>query len=175
MDVQTVYSGIATEAETDDLVQLINSAYRGDSSRKGWTTEADILEGIRIDAAGVREIVADPGADLHTFYAEGMGLIACVYLKEEENNLYLGMLSVRPSLQAGGIGKYILNYAEKKAKGLGKISVRMTVIHVRTELIAWYNRHGYVPTGETEPWIDGKHIGDRKADFHFIVLKKDLL
>jgi len=175
MDVQTVYAGIATEAETDDLVQLINSAYRGDSSRIGWTTEADILDGIRIDAAGVRAIIADPGADLHTFYAEGMGLIACVYLKEEEKNLYLGMLSVRPTLQAGGIGKYILNYAEIRAKGLGKNSVRMTVIHIRTELIAWYNRHGYVPTGETEPWIDGEHFGDRKADFHFIVLKKDLL
>jgi GNAT superfamily N-acetyltransferase len=98
-----------------------------------------------------------------------------VYLKEEEENLYLGMLSVRPTLQAGGIGKYILHYSEERAKAIGKKFVRMTVINVRSELIAWYNRHGYLPTGETEPWIDGEHIGDRKADFHFMVLKKEIL
>ena len=174
IDLQKIKTGIATAADIDDLVKLINSAYRGESSKAGWTTEADILGGIRIDAAGVKEIIDEEEADLHVFYYPGEGLIACVYLKEEDENLYLGMLSVRPTLQAGGMGKYILHYAEERARSIGKQYVRMTVINVRTELIAWYNRHGYLTTGETEPWVDGEHIGDRKADFYFIVLKKKI-
>jgi GNAT superfamily N-acetyltransferase len=173
IDLQKIQTGIAGVGDIEELVKLINSAYRGESSKAGWTTEANILDGIRIDAAGVQEIIDESGADLHIFRYPGEGLIACVYLKEENENLYLGMLSVRPTLQAGGIGKYILNYAEERARKIGKKFVRMTVINVRSELIAWYNRHGYVPTGETEPWVDGEHIGDRKADFHFMVLIKE--
>ncbi|HSK13347.1 MAG TPA: GNAT family N-acetyltransferase [Phnomibacter sp.] len=172
--MQQIRSAIATEVAVPELVALINSAYRGDSSRRGWTTEADILEGTRIDEAGIREIIDDPKADLHTFLLADEGLVACVYLKEETDALYLGMLTVRPTLQAGGLGKYILNYAEELAKQKGKPKVRMTVINKRLELIAWYNRHGYLPTGETEPWVDGVHIGERKADIYFVVLEKQL-
>jgi ribosomal protein S18 acetylase RimI-like enzyme len=173
-DLNNISPSIATEQDIPDLVALINSAYRGDSSRKGWTTEADILGGTRIDAAGIREIIEDPKADLHVFSYPGEGIISCVYLKEEPDHLYLGMLSVRPTLQAGGLGKFMLQYAEKLAVQKGKTSIKMTVIHLRTELIAWYNRHGYQVTGEKEPWIDGVHIGERKADIEFLVLSKKL-
>jgi predicted N-acetyltransferase YhbS len=174
LNFQDIKISIATAADTPALIQLVNSAYRGESSRKGWTTEADILEGIRIDEASVQEILDDPKADLHTFSLPGEGLIACVYLKEAEDHLYLGMLTVRPTLQAGGMGKFILQFAEKFAAQKGKPAVHMTVINKRTELIAWYNRHGYLPTGETEPWIDDIHIGHRKAELHFIVLEKEI-
>jgi GNAT superfamily N-acetyltransferase len=173
-NLELISSSVATENDIPALVALINSAYRGESSRKGWTTEADILEGIRIDADGVREILEAPDADLHTFFYPGEGLVSCVYLKEQPDNLYLGMLTVRPDLQAGGLGKLMLQYAEYLAFEKRKSAIRMTVINVRTELIAWYNRHGYLPTGETEPWIDGEHIGDRKKDIEFLVLSKNL-
>jgi ribosomal protein S18 acetylase RimI-like enzyme len=165
---------IATEADVTQLVSLINNAYRGDSSRKGWTTEADILGGLRIDAAGVREILQDPSADLHLFQNESGELQACVYLAEKQDHLYLGMLSVNPDSQGSGIGKRILEYADEVAKQKGLKKIRMTVIHLRKELIGWYMRHGYELTGETEPWIDGVHIGERKTDFHFLVLQKNL-
>lgn len=171
---ELISSSIAGPADIPALVTLINSAYRGDSSRKGWTTEADILGGTRIDEAGIREIIDDPNANLHLFSYPGEGLISCVYLKEAADHLYLGMLSVRPTLQAGGLGKFMLKYAEDLAVQKKKGSVRMTVINIRTELIAWYNRHGYLPTGETEPWIDGVHIGERKASFEFLVLSKKM-
>ena len=174
IDQTKISSCIATEKDIPVLVALINSAYRGESSRKGWTTEADILEGIRIDADGVLEIMEDPKADLHVFSYPGEGLVSCVYLKEQPDNLYLGMLTVRPNLQAGGMGKYMLQYAENLAVKKGKAAIRMTVINIRTELIAWYNRHGYLLTGETEPWIDGEHIGDRKAEIEFLVLAKTI-
>lgn len=170
-----ITSSIAGEADIAALAELVNSAYRGDSSRKGWTTEADILGGTRIDETGIREIIADANADLHLFWYPGEGLVSCVYLKEGADHLYLGMLTVRPTLQAGGLGKYMLKYAENLAAQKGKQAIRMTVINIRTELIAWYNRHGYLPTGETEPWIDGVHIGERKANIEFIVLAKQLV
>jgi GNAT superfamily N-acetyltransferase len=174
MDFQNIVTAIATPADIPELVAHINSGYRGESSKEGWTTEADILGGTRIDAAGIQEIIDEPNADLHIFRLPLEGLIACVYLKEAEDYIYLGMLTVRPTLQAGGMGKYILKYAETVAKEKGKNRIRMTVINIRSELIAWYNRHGYLPTGETEPWIDDIHIGERKAEIHFLVLSKQL-
>jgi GNAT superfamily N-acetyltransferase len=173
IDTNLIKTAIARESDITNLVALINSAYRGESSKKGWTTEADILEGIRINEAGIQEIIDDPNADLHIFTLPEEGLIATVYLKESIDHLYLGMLTVNPTLQAGGMGKFILKYAENLATSLGKPTIRMTVINKRSELIAWYNRHGYLPTGETEPWIDDVHIGERKADLHFLVLSKN--
>jgi GNAT superfamily N-acetyltransferase len=172
IDTSKIITAVAGESDVAELVQLINSAYRGDSSKAGWTTEADILDGTRIDEAGVLEIMHSPKEDLHIFRLEGEGLIACVYLKKGAGHLYLGMLTVRPTLQAGGMGKFILHYAENLAEREGLPKVRMTVINKRLELIAWYNRHGYLPTGETEAWVDGQHIGHRKTDLHFIVLEK---
>jgi N-acetylglutamate synthase-like GNAT family acetyltransferase len=174
IDTSKIIASIASENDIPELVALINSAYRGDSSKAGWTTEADILDGTRIDETGVLEIIHSPNEDLHIFRLEGEGLIACVYLKKASGHLYLGMLTVRPTLQAGGMGKYILNYAENLAVKGELSKVRMTVINKRLELIAWYNRHGYKPTGETEPWVDGHHIGNRKTDLHFMVLEKPI-
>jgi len=165
---------LATMEDVPALVALVNSAYRGDSSRRGWTTEADILGGIRIDATGIEEILSDPHAAIHTFCIGAENLVACVYLKKEPDHLYLGMLSVRPTLQALSMGKHILKHAENEALQNGLQRIRMTVIDCRTELIAWYNRHGYLPTGETEPWIDDIHVGLRQRDFQFIVLVKRL-
>jgi ribosomal protein S18 acetylase RimI-like enzyme len=173
-DLSSINASLATESDIPDLVALVNSAYRGDSSRAGWTTEADILDGIRIDADGIEEILADPHAAIHTFWKDHIELVACVYLKEEPDHLYLGMLSVRPTLQTLGLGKHILQYAENIARQKELQRIHMTVIDCRTELIAWYNRHGYQPTGETEPWIDDVHVGLRKRDFQFIVLEKRL-
>lgn len=172
IDTSKITAAIASEKDVPELVALINSAYRGETSKAGWTTEADILGGTRIDESGIETIINTPNEDLHIFRMENEGLIACVFLKNANNHLYLGMLTVRPTLQAGGMGKFILTYAEKMAGKLAVPKIRMTVINIRTELIAWYNRHGYLPTGETEPWIDGEHIGDRKKDIHFIILEK---
>jgi len=174
IDTSKIKASVATENDVKELVTLINSAYRGESSKSGWTTEAEILDGTRIDEAGVLEIINNSHEDLHVFRLEDEGLIACVYLKIAVGHLYLGMLTVRPTLQAGGLGKFILSYAENMARREGLPRIRMTVIHVRSELIAWYNRHGYLPTGESEPWVDGEHIGIRKADLHFIVLEKHI-
>ena len=101
-------------------------------------------------------------------------LEGCVYLELQEKEMYLGMLTVSPSLQAKGIGKKILSASEAYAKKHGVPTIRMTVISVRTELIDWYLRHGYHHTGERLPFPDDNKFGIPKKPLEFIILKKTL-
>jgi ribosomal protein S18 acetylase RimI-like enzyme len=168
----------ATAADADALVALVNSAYRGDSSRVGWTTEADLLGGQRTDADGIRELVASDERRLLLHRAVGGAPVACVLLERTAGGgCYLGMLTVRPDLQAAGFGRRLLAAAEKYAAAeLGASYVEMTVIGVRTELIAWYERRGYASTGERRPFPYGdERFGlPRRPDLEFEVLRKSL-
>lgn len=165
---------LATPNDLRFLDALVNSAYRGNSSRKGWTTEADLLDGIRTDIDSLQKLIADPAAVLLNHIDQTGRIQGCVYLKKKENRLYLGMLTVSPSLQAKGIGKQLLAAAELYAAKQGCTSIVMTVISVRNELIAWYRRHGYEPTGKTEPFPTDPKFGVPKQPLHFIELEKQL-
>ncbi|WP_407704833.1 GNAT family N-acetyltransferase [Tellurirhabdus rosea] len=153
---------------------LVNSAYRGDSSRKGWTTEADLLGGIRTTEEGMRAMLQKPTATI-LCYLQADDLIGCVYLEKKEEDLYLGMLTVDPERQAGGIGKQLLSAAEEHARAQGCRAIQMTVISVRHELIAYYERRGFRATGETEPFpMNDPRFGLPKQNLEFIVLKKNV-
>lgn len=149
----------AVEADVPVLVQLIESAYRGDSSRSGWTTEADILEGQRTDAESVREVVTAPGSTLLMVERDGE-VIACCQLEHRGDAAYFGMFAVRPGLQGAGLGRQIIAEAERVARERwGVREMQMTVISVRHELIAWYVRRGYRRTGKLIPFP----YGDERA------------
>jgi ribosomal protein S18 acetylase RimI-like enzyme len=164
----------ATKADAVELDVLVNSAYRGDSSRQGWTTEADLLEGTRTDAAAIAELIQIPGTTLLKYVEDGQ-ILGCVELREEKHKLYLGMLTVRPYLQGKGIGKKLLEAAEDEAQKKDITSIFMTVISVRQELIDWYVRHGYVATGERKPFaFSDPRFGQPKQKLEFIVLEKKL-
>lgn len=156
------------------LVTLINSAYRGETSKKGWTTEAHLLEGKRTDEEEMTEILQDSKNTILKF-TENDKIIGSVLLVEKGHQLYLGMLTVSPELQNSGIGKKLLAEAEIHAKSLGLSSIIMTVISVREELIAWYKRHGYVDTGEREAFPEsGIHVIVSEEPLEFIFLEKQL-
>ncbi len=161
-----------THADLPDLVKLVNSAYRGDSSRAGWTTEADILTGIRTDIATLQQEFELPGVHMLKAVNEAGAIVACVYLQQTDQKLYLGMLTVSPELQNKGVGKQLLQRAEQVAKERNCSHISMTVISVRKELIAWYERHGYQATGERKPFVVGEHIGNPLQPLEFIVLEK---
>lgn len=164
----------ATLADATAIHQLVNSAYRGEGSKQGWTTEADLLDGTRIDEAAVRELIQRPGTTVLTYREDGR-IIGCVELREEGNSLYLGMLSVNPTTQGKGIGKKLMAAAEDHAQTLGLTSVFMTVISVRQELIDWYVRHGYERTGERKPFVvPDERWGIPKQKLEFVVLRKGL-
>ncbi|MEO8414200.1 MAG: GNAT family N-acetyltransferase [Ginsengibacter sp.] len=134
-----------SEATLDDistLDKLINSAYRGEFSKKGWTSEADLLDGIRTDRASIEELIDTPGAVFLKCSNDENILQGCVFLEKNNDKMYVGMLTVSPTEQAKGIGKQLLAGAEKYATEQQCTTIEMTVISVRTELIAWYTKHG---------------------------------
>jgi ribosomal protein S18 acetylase RimI-like enzyme len=154
------------------LVSLVNSAYRGEASKKGWTTEADLLDGIRTDEASLYIIMNKPSAVILKYLNENNEITGCVYLEANNDELYLGMLSVAPQSQAQGIGKQLMKASEEYAQQHGLKAVVMTVISVRTELIKWYERHGYKQTGHLKPFPDDNKAGVPKKPLQFVVLKK---
>lgn len=162
----------ATLADIPALNILINSAYRGETSKKGWTTEANLLEGKRTNEEELTQTIQNPKNTILK-YTENNTVIGSVLLVEKGQQLYLGMLTVSPELQNSGIGKKMLAEAENHAKALGLSSIIMTVISVREELIAWYKRHGYVDTGEREAFPESEiHVTISENPLEFIYLEK---
>ncbi|MEV5581481.1 GNAT family N-acetyltransferase [Streptomyces parvus] len=166
----------ATEADVPALVVLIESAYRGDSSRAGWTTEADILQGQRTDEQGVRDVIDAPASRLLAV-ERGGELTACCQLEHRGHAAYFGMFAVRPGLQGGGLGKLVIAEAERTAKeSWGVDEMHMTVISVRDDLIAWYERRGYRRTGSLTPFPYGdERFGiPQRDDLAFELLVKNI-
>jgi N-acetylglutamate synthase-like GNAT family acetyltransferase len=180
MDMQAgfVFSDSNTRfAQLSDIAEiekLVNSAYRGDSSRQGWTTEADLLDGIRTHREQLTQQITAEDSVMLVITLEGGKIIACVYLQNKAPLLYLGMLTVQPDLQDAGIGKRLLAASEAYAQWLGRTGIQMTVISVRTELIDWYQKRGYQLTGEKMPFPTHLALGIPKQSIEFVVLEKSL-
>lgn len=165
----------ADENHVEDLVELVNSAYRGDSSKKGWTTEADLLDGQRVDADGIlADIEKEDSVILIAEDDETEKLLGCVHLEKQGDKCYLGMLTVDPTLQKKGIGKMLISESEAFAQFWDCTHLYITVISVRNELIAWYEKHGFRKTGETKPFPYGdERFGIPKVEnLQFAVLEK---
>jgi len=143
----------ARPADAPAITDLVNSGYRGESSRRGWTTEADLLGGQRTDADAVLEMIQAAGSRIELACADGGSLAGCVHLRKESAGVcYLGMLTVDCARQARGIGKRLLSHGEELARGWGCARLRMTVISGRAELLGFYERRGYARTGAAEPF-----------------------
>lgn len=162
----------ATTSDVPLLVSLINSAYRGDASRKGWTHEADLFVGnLRTDNSTLTQIISNPGSVILKFTEDGC-ISGCVFLEKKDRGLYLGLLSVAPELQANGIGKKLLKAAKLHAVEEDCRLIFLTVISVRRELISWYERHGYYLTGETSPFPKDDRFGVPTRSLEFATMEK---
>ena len=171
----------ATHADTDAVVALVESAYRGDASRAGWTTEADFLDGRRTGADDITACI-DRERSLILLGERDGELLACAHLALEHaddggDGGYFGMFSVTPARQGGGVGKAMLAEAERIARDDWQLTrMRMTVIDIRDELIAFYQRRGYHRTGVLKPFPYGdERFGiPKRDDLRFEVLEKGL-
>ncbi|MFN7118991.1 MAG: GNAT family N-acetyltransferase [Saprospiraceae bacterium] len=166
----------ASPADVPALVHLINSAYRGEGSKQGWTTEADLIGGLRTDESHLTEIITASDTIFLKYIDEADAIIGCVRLQKQGEKLYLGMLTVAPALQAKGIGKQLLQAADAYAKQENCRAIFMTVFSARPELIAWYERQGYHQTGEVVPFKPNTKFEVLMTDhLEFLVLEKNIV
>lgn len=169
---------VATPDDAVPLQPFVKSAYRGESSRQGWTTEADLLEGDRIDVPGLKAKITAPDAAILLAADDAGALVACCEVaKSSADVAYFGMFAVDPLRQGGGLGRKVLAYAEDYCRRTwGVERMEMSVIWTREELISWYVRRGYKKTGGTAPFPygvveNGKPLRD---DLYFEIMVKDL-
>ena len=170
---------LAADGELREIVDLINLAYRGMGDSAGWTVETSYIEGQRITLADLREDLAEhPNAVLLRWRDERDGtLLGSVWLEpEDDGSWYLGLLSVSPDRQDRQLGRQLLAAAEEFAREGGARRIRMSVVHLRETLIAWYKRRGYTLTGETKafPYGEGRAGRPLRDDLYFVVLEKTL-
>jgi ribosomal protein S18 acetylase RimI-like enzyme len=172
----TLHFRRATASDIAAIVPLVHASYRGDASRAGWTTEADFLDGQRTDPEEVRAAIERANSCVLLAERDG-ALVACAQVALEDGAGYFGMFSVPPALQGGGIGKDVIAEAERIVRDeWGARVMRMTVIDIRAELIAYYERRGYVRTGiyKPFPYGDDRFGVPRRPDLRFEVLEKQL-
>jgi ribosomal protein S18 acetylase RimI-like enzyme len=162
----------ASVADVPQLIALVNKAYRGEASTRGWTSEAHLLTGSRIDTETLNEYIADNEAALLKYTNSVGDILGCVYLKAIDEAMYLGMLSVDPEMQNGGIGKRLLKQGEVYAKDKGYAKMEISVLDSRAELIAWYERHGYKQTGKVRPFPTETKFGIPKQPLQLLIMEK---
>ena len=164
----------ATLADVTELYKLINNAYRGEESKKGWTTEAYLIEGSRIEEYMLVDYLNNDAVTLLKYTSEDSRIIGSVYLEIKGDELYLGMFSVLPTLQNTGVGRALIEEAEVIAKQLQLRTISMTVISSRKELISWYQRRGYTFTCEIQPFHHDGRFGSPKEIIELINLEKQV-
>jgi ribosomal protein S18 acetylase RimI-like enzyme len=168
----------ATESDYPSIVDLANLAFRGIGPEAGWNSEADYIEGQRLTESLLKaDLAAKPDSLLLTYRDDPNGeLLGTVWLEPKDGVWYLGLLTIRPDLQDRQMGRALLTAAEGFAKQRGACRIRMSVVNVRTTLIAWYERRGYLLTGETHPFPYGDQRFGRplRDDLHFVMLEKDI-
>lgn len=166
---------IANLQDVTPISRVLNSAYRGEASKQGWTTEAHLIAGeTRANESMLTEILLMPGSLMLVLENEQEEIIGTMNLQHHGDKLYLGMLSILPGLQGKGGGKKLLKAAEEYARYQQMKSIYMTVITDRTELIDWYKRHGYIDTGERKPFQEDPMTGTHLRKLEFMVAEKIL-
>lgn len=166
---------IAGLEDVPRILAIVNKAYRGEESKKGWTTEAFLIEGDkRTDEKDIAELITNQNSWILKYTLDDK-LVASVNLQKQGSALYLGMFSVEPEMQGLGLGKKILAAADEFAKEKDCIKITMSVISLRSELIAWYKKNGYVDTGQEKPFPTDNKFGKPVIPLKFIILEKSVV
>lgn len=172
MNNESLYISIVTPQDLPAVTQVVNSAYHGEPGSKSWTSESHLVTGERTTESILLDLIQQPAVTMFKCSDEAGKVLGSVLLEKKEGTLYLGMLSVSPQAQASGIGKKLLQFGEDYAREHQYPSITITVIDLRHELIDWYKRKGFVPTGKLEPFSNKS--SSALASFSFMELRKEL-
>lgn len=179
----------ATPADLDALIDLIERAYRGPETAGRWDSESHLLRGPRTSVDEVSGYLADPDSRFVLAVdddGESERIIGCALIQKRGcgacapgystgDAAYFGMFAIDPGVRASGLGKAVLAEAERCARELWTApAMMMTVISVREQLIAWYQRRGYVLTGGRTPFPFDATTGETSRDFDLVELRKAL-
>lgn len=169
---QTLSISVVTEADIPAVTQVVNSAYQGEPGSKSWTSEGHIVAGQRTTPAILADLIQQPSVTILKCSDAQGEILGSVLLEKKEGVLYLGMLSVSPQAQAAGIGGLLLQHADIFARENQFDAITISVIEVRHELIEWYRRKGYHPTGKMIPFYN--KTSSAKGTFAFMEMRKEL-
>lgn len=170
-----VHLRAATAADAARVAALVHAAYRGEESRQGWTTESHLVGGQRVDATMVGELVAADDGVVLLLEDDGV-LVGCCHVERRASSAYVGMFAVHPTLQGRGVGRRLLAAAEGQARGWDRATIELTVLDHRPELLAWYERCGFVLTGVRHPFPygDERYGRPHRADLTLLAMAKQL-
>jgi uncharacterized protein (TIGR00290 family) len=166
----------ATVADVPALVPLVRSAYRGPEARRGWTSDVGLVEGDRIDEEEMRGLILAPAGAVLVVDEDGE-IVACCFVEGRRHGCaHLGTFAVRPSRQAGGIGRRLLAEAERYlVRRFGARTLEIDVIELLAPLIAWYERQGFERTGEVRPFpVRPGHAEPVVEDLKMITMRATL-
>lgn len=148
MEQQAISFREALLIDSARISALINVGYRGETSRKGWTTEAELLDGLRTNEQEIYQLIQAEHSKI-IVCVQNDELIGSIHLLHNDDSAHIGMFVVKPNLQNLNIGKQLLSAAESFALVQWQVKkLAMFVITVRQELIAFYERRGYKRTGQ---------------------------
>lgn len=157
----------ASKPDAGKIALLVNRAYRPSPHERGWTHEADLVAGRRTTKEQVLALFC-PRSSILVAHQDAE-IVACVHVKSSECSADIGMLAIDPGYQTQGLGKLMLEWAERHAlEHFGVTAFNISVLTSRFELIAFYERRGYTRTGQTmaypvysgmgEPMVDGLQV-----------------
>jgi len=167
---------LITNAEIADaaaITRMLNVAYRGREGEAGWTSEGEYLSGLRTTEEAMRELLTRSGIANFKYSMADKKIVGFVSLQPQADSIYLSMLTVLPLVQANGIGRQLLTFAEDYTRSVAKSAIIITVVNIRSELIAWYERRGYHRTGGTEPFPE--EAGQPGVPVHLIEMRKEIV
>ena len=149
----------ASESDANMIAYLVNQAF---------LVERFFIERDRTNPASVRDLMKK-GEFL--FAGDGKIILGCIYMEQRGERGYFGMLSVDPSRQRMGVGRFLVDAVEKYFREAGCKFCDLKIVNVRTDLHDLYHRWGYVDTG-TGVYDDPTPT---KIPVHFITMSKPLL
>ena len=160
---------LASKADVQQLTMLINTAYR---TRGGWTTEEGMIQGDRIQEKQLYDLLNLENFQLFVLEIDNK-LLGCIGVSLGQQVAEIESFAVAPAEQNSGYGKQLLDFAESHIFEIFKKKViQMSVLNVRIELLAYYQRRGYQLTEKIEAYPLGQNVGEPLIPLHLLILEK---